>query len=113
MAFVEARRTTLAAGKEAEYERIHSEIPQEIAGALTRCGVLSWRIWRDERRLFHVVETEDGYPIMMARMAQLGPVNPAWDTLIEGLLNSEPGSDAMLSPVWFLSRSVQGLEQQA
>ena len=54
-----ALHTRLAPGKEEEYEKVHAVIPADLDQALREAGVHTWRIWRDGRDLFHVVEVDD------------------------------------------------------
>ena len=54
-----ALHTVLKPGKETDYDRIHAAIPPELDAALRAAGVHQWRIWRDGRDLFHVVECDD------------------------------------------------------
>jgi L-rhamnose mutarotase len=97
------RRTTLRAGTENDYERTHATIPVEVASALQASGVVSWRIWRDGRFLFHAVETSSTYDEMIEAITSLGPVNVEWDDLVGSLLESTPGSDVILKQVWSLT----------
>jgi L-rhamnose mutarotase len=103
-----ARRTTLRPGRELDYERVHATIPEPVARALRRAGVLRWTIWRDGSHLFHTIETRDGYPAMLAALAPMGPLDPAWDALIASLLEPGEGADVVLPAVWSLDGTSQG-----
>jgi L-rhamnose mutarotase len=98
-----ALHTRLAHGKEEEYERVHAVIPTDLDAALREAGVRSWRIWRDGRDLFHVVEVED-----YQRMRQLlrdHPANIPWQERMSQLLEVEDdysGNDMGLHQVWEL-----------
>ena len=61
--------TVLKSGREPDYDRLHQEIPEAVASALREHGVHEWRIWRDGRDVFHLVEVED-YAAMRARLAR-------------------------------------------
>lgn len=95
--------TRLRPGKEAEYERVHAVIPDELDAALRESGVRSWRIWRDGLDLFHVVEVDD-YPAMRRTLAG-HPANVPWQARMAELLDVEDdysGTDSGLSLVWEL-----------
>ncbi|QWF78266.1 L-rhamnose mutarotase [Amycolatopsis sp. CA-230715] len=98
-----ALHTRLRPGKEAEYERVHAVIPDELDAALRESGVRSWRIWRDGLDLFHVVEVDD-YPAMRRTLAG-HPANVPWQARMAELLDVEDdysGTDSGLSLVWEL-----------
>ena len=98
-----ALHTRLKPGKESEYERVHAVIPAELDIALRAAGVSSWRIWRDELDLFHVLEVGD-YAAMRAALRD-HPANVAWQARMAELLDVEDdysGADTGLRPVWEL-----------
>ena len=98
-----ALHTRLKPGKESEYERVHAVIPAELDIALRAAGVSSWRIWRDEEDLFHVVEVED-YAAMRHALRD-HPANTSWQARMAGLLAVEDdysGADTGLHLVWEL-----------
>jgi len=98
-----ALHTRLKPGKESEYERVHAVIPPELDTALRAAGVSSWRIWRDDLDLFHVVEVED-YAAMRAALRD-HPANTAWQARMAELLAKEDdysGADTGLALVWEL-----------
>ena len=98
-----ALHTRLAPGKEEEYEKTHAVIPDELDAALRGAGVHSWRIWRDGRDLFHVVEVED-YRQMRDLMRD-HPANVPWQARMALLLEVEDdysGSDSGIRQVWEL-----------
>src|SRR5690625_6297765 len=64
-----ALHTRIAEGREADYVREHRQIPDDLDPALRRAGVRSWRIWRDGRDLFHLLEVED-YRAMRRQLAE-------------------------------------------
>lgn len=102
---VEGFRTRLRPGAAAEYRRVHASIPEPLAQALVGCGLVSWRIWIDGETLFHAIETRDGRNAMVKRMSLLPPLDPAWDALIDTLVDPEPGSASALDAVWeFVAR---------
>jgi L-rhamnose mutarotase len=82
-----ALHTRLKPGKENEYERVHAVIPGELDIALRAAGVSSWRIWRDELDLFHVLEVDD-YAAMRAALRD-HPANIVWQDRMAELLDVE------------------------
>jgi L-rhamnose mutarotase len=98
-----ALHTKLKAGREADYEREHAVIPAELDAALREAGVHSWRIWRDGRDLFHVVEVDD-YQAMRRALAD-HPANVPWQARMAELLEVEDdysGNDLGIRKVWEL-----------
>jgi L-rhamnose mutarotase len=98
-----ALRTRLAAGKEDEYEKVHAVIPTELDAALREAGVHSWRIWRDGRDLFHVIEVRD-YRHMRSFLRE-HPANLPWQARMARLLEIEDdysGQDSGIPLVWEL-----------
>lgn len=79
-----AFRTTVKAGCEADYDREHEVIPQDLDVALREAGVKSWKIWRDGVDLFHVVVVED-YAHMRAFLEE-HPANIPWQEKINQYL---------------------------
>jgi L-rhamnose mutarotase len=100
-----ALHTRLAPGKEEEYEQVHAVIPEDLDKALREAGVHTWRIWRDGRDLFHVVEVED-YQRMRDLMRD-DPANIPWQARMSELLEVEDdysGNDMGIKLVWELPR---------
>ncbi len=98
-----ALHTRLKAGAEEEYERVHAVIPAELDGALREAGIGSWRIWRDGRDLFHLVEVDD-YRAMRRRLAA-HPANVPWQARMAALLDvpdDYSGDDSGLALMWAL-----------
>ena len=98
-----ALHTRLAAGKEEVYDEVHAVIPAALDAALREAGVFSWRIWRDGRDLFHMVEVED-YQRMRHRLRD-HPVNVEWQARMAELLevpDDYSGNDSGLALVWEL-----------
>ncbi|MDP0396691.1 L-rhamnose mutarotase [Tsukamurella strandjordii] len=98
-----ALHTRLKPGAEAEYDRVHAVIPTELDGALREAGVHSWRIWRDGRDLFHLVEVDD-YRAMRLHLAE-HPANVPWQARMAELLEVEDdysGDDRGIPLVWAL-----------
>lgn len=98
-----ALHTRLKPGKEADYDRVHARISDELDAALRAAGVTGWNIWRSGRDLFHVVEVAD-YQGMRKKLAT-DPVNIAWQAVMGELLEVEDdysGNDMGLSKVWEL-----------
>jgi L-rhamnose mutarotase len=78
-----ALHTRLAPGMEDEYEKIHAVIPVQLDAALRESGVRSWRIWRDGRDLFHVVEVDDYQA--MRQFLRNDPANLEWQAVMARL----------------------------
>lgn len=100
-----ALHTRLKPGKEKEYDEVHAVIPEELAARLRAVGVSDWRIWRNGRELFHLVEVED-YRAMRQALAD-DPVNQAWQERMAELLEVEDdysGDDSGIGGVWSLRR---------
>lgn len=98
-----ALHTKLKPGRETDYERVHAVIPAELDAALREAGVHSWRIWRDGRDLFHVVEVDD-YQAMRRALAD-HPANVPWQARMAELLEVEDdysGNDLGIRKVWEL-----------
>lgn len=98
-----ALHTRLKPGKEAEYDRVHARISDQLDAALREAGVESWSIWRSGRELFHVVEVAD-YQGMRKQLAT-NPVNIEWQAVMSELLEVEDdysGDDLGLAQVWEL-----------
>ena len=98
-----ALHTKLKPGKEADYDREHAVIPADLDEALREAGVHSWRIWRDGRDLFHLVEVED-YQAMRAALRD-HPANIPWQAKMAELLEVEDdysGNDSGIKHVWSL-----------
>lgn len=89
------------------YTRTHRRIPEPVAAALRAVGVVDWRIWRDGLTLFHVIETTDGQDAMGARMAEFGPIDPAWDALIATMLDASAEAQAAPELVWGMDGGAQ------
>ncbi|MBW8764316.1 MAG: L-rhamnose mutarotase [Microbacterium sp.] len=97
---VEGYRTRLRHGAAERYARTHARIPEHLHAALTRCGLVRWRIWVDGETVFHVIETRDGRERMVERMSALPQVDPAWDAAIAALVDDDPDGSAPLPLVW-------------
>ncbi len=98
-----ALHTRLAGGREDEYEAVHAVIPVELDAALREAGVRAWRIWRDGRDLFHVVEVDDYQ--RMRRFLRDHPANVPWQARMAELLDvpdDYSGDDTGLRLVWEL-----------
>jgi len=98
-----ALHTRLKPGREADYDAVHAVIPAELDAALREAGVRSWRIWRDGRDLFHVVEVDD-YRRMRDALRD-HPANVPWQARMAELLDvtdDYSGTDTGLRMVWEL-----------
>jgi len=100
-------RTRLRSGMEAEYERVHADIPPALVERLRAAGVSNWSIWRDGQDLVHLIEVED-YRAMRRSLAD-DPVNAAWQDVVNPLLEADDdysGNDDGVPLVWTLSGQV-------
>ena len=98
-----ALHTRIAEGREEDYDREHARIPDELDAALRAAGVHAWRIWRDGRDIFHLVEVQD-YRAMRRRLAE-DPANQRWQEHINQFLevvDDYGGEDDGIRPVWSL-----------
>ena len=112
-----ALHTKVRAGRVADYEAAHRQVPEELTHAVRAAGVTSWTIWRwgsprasaaergGRTDLFHVLECED-HARLLAELERL-PVNVAWQARMAELLDvvhdySGEGADAGLPVVWEL-----------
>jgi L-rhamnose mutarotase len=96
-----ALHTRLLAGREADYERLHTRVPADLMPALHAAGVRDWRIWRVGQDLFHLVDVAD-YPAMRAALRD-HPANVAWQAAV-GPLHEVPddysGGDDGIRLLW-------------
>jgi L-rhamnose mutarotase len=103
-----ALHTVLKPGRESDYDAIHRTISAELAAALVENGVSDWRIWRDGRHVFHLVDVRD-YHAMRAGLRDL-PVNIAWQEQIAPLFevaDDYAGDDDGLPSVWSLNDQIR------
>ncbi|GAB2998106.1 L-rhamnose mutarotase [Amycolatopsis acidiphila] len=102
-----ALHTQLKPGAEPDYEAIHRGIPADVAAALAEHGVRDWRIWRDGRQLFHLIDVED-YRAMRHALRE-HPANVRWQATV-GPLHAQPddysGADDGLPLLWSLAGQV-------
>ena len=99
-----ALHTRLKPGRESEYEQVHATIPAGLDAALRAAGVHAWRIWRDGRDLFHVVDVDD-YKTMRD-MLRDHPANVPWQARMAELLEMQDdysGTDCGIKLVWELT----------
>lgn len=100
--------TVLRPGHEAAYDEVHRVIPAELLAALRENGVRDWRIWRDGRHCFHVVDVDD-YQAMRRSMAT-HPANIAWQAQVAPLFavpDSYAGDDLGLTLLWSLAEQAE------
>jgi L-rhamnose mutarotase len=99
--------TVLKEGREADYDAVHQVIPEAVARKLRAAGVHDWRIWRDGRHVFHLVDVDD-YQAMRAALKN-DPDNIAWQQTV-GPFFDEPdsyeGDDYGLASLWALSKQL-------
>ena len=101
-----ALHSVLRPGREADYDRVHAEVPAELLGALREAGITEWRIWRSGSHLFHLVDCDD----LAAALRRLDgdPRNHRWQAFISDYVDhfEAPGGPALptsLPQVWTLS----------
>jgi L-rhamnose mutarotase len=83
------------------YDRLHAEVPDDLLQALAEAGVRDWRIWRDGRDVFHVLDVED-YQAMREHLRD-HPANTAWQARVTPLQDTPDdysGDDDGLPFVW-------------
>lgn len=89
----------------AEYERIHREIPAEIAASIRQAGIINMELYRFGQRLFMIMETEDGFSF--ARKQALDEASPrvqAWEKQMWGFQQPVPG--AAPGEKWVLMKQI-------
>lgn len=98
-----ALHTVLRPGCEAEYEGVHQSIPRDVADLLAEHGVRNWRIWRDGRHLFHLIDVED-YQAMRHALRD-HPANVTWQATVGPLhekADDYSGDDDGIRLLWSL-----------
>ena len=79
----------------AEYERIHQDIPAEIAASIRQAGITQMELYRFGQRLFMIMETTDDFSF--ERKQALDAANPsvkAWENRMWGFQQALPGAAA-------------------
>ncbi|MGV3503628.1 MAG: L-rhamnose mutarotase [Adhaeribacter sp.] len=77
----------------AEYERIHRQIPAEIAASIRLAGISQMELYRFGTRLFMIMETDDGFSF--ERKQAMDAANPrvqAWEQQMWGFQQALPGA---------------------
>ncbi|MDP9825680.1 L-rhamnose mutarotase [Kineosporia succinea] len=103
-----ALHTRLHEGSEEAYDRLHATVPEDLAAALVEAGVRDWRIWRDGRDVFHVVDVDDYN--RMRDVLRDHPANIAWQAQVTPLQSTPDdysGDDDGLPFVWSLTQQLQ------
>ncbi|OQO89428.1 L-rhamnose mutarotase [Saccharomonospora piscinae] len=99
-----ALHTVLDHGREADYEAVHETIPADVAAALADNGVRDWRIWRDGRHLFHLIDVADYHAMRDALRDH--PANVRWQATVAPLhakADDYSGEDDGIPLVWSLA----------
>jgi len=102
-----ALHTVLKEGSESTYDELHRAIPTEVAALLREHGVHDWRIWRDGRHVFHLVDVKDYHA--MRRALRDHPDNVSWQETVGPLFDradSYAGDDTGLPFLWSLATQV-------
>jgi L-rhamnose mutarotase len=96
-----ALHSVLKPGREADYDRVHARVPDELLDALRDAGIREWRIWRSGRNLFHLVECDD-FDAALRALAD-DPRDRSWQAFIGDYVAhfEEPANGLPL--VWELS----------
>ena len=87
------------------YDTLHARVPDDLLAALKEAGVRDWRIWRDGRDVFHVVDCDD-YAAMREHLRD-HPANLAWQAQVTPLQSTPDdysGNDDGLPFVWSFAR---------
>jgi L-rhamnose mutarotase len=108
-----ALHTVLTEGHEADYDAVHEVIPEAVARKLRAAGVRDWRIWRDGRHVFHLVDVED-YAAMRAALRD-DPDNIAWQETVGPFFDqpdSYEGGDSGIARLWTLSDQLQDASRE-
>lgn len=103
-----ALHTVLKPGREPDYEAVHETIPADVADALRQHGVRDWRIWRDGRHLFHLVDVED-YQAMREALRD-HPANVRWQATVGPLhekADDYSGDDEGIRLLWSLAEQLR------
>jgi L-rhamnose mutarotase len=102
---VRALHTRLHADATEAYDALHARVPEDLLVALREAGVRDWRIWRDGRDVFHLVDCED-YAAMREHLRN-HPANRAWQAMVTPLQSTPDdyaGEDDGLPFVWSFAR---------
>lgn len=100
-----ALHTRLHADATEAYDTLHARVPDDLLQALKDAGVRDWRIWRDGRDVFHVVDCDD-YAAMREHLRD-HPANIAWQAQVTPLQSTPDdysGNDDGLPFVWSFAR---------
>jgi L-rhamnose mutarotase len=98
---IHALHSVLKPGREADYDRVHARVPDELLSALKESGIRDWRIWRSGRNLFHLVECDD-FDAALRALAD-DPRNQRWQAFIGDYVDHFEDPADGLPLVWQLS----------
>jgi L-rhamnose mutarotase len=99
---IHALHSVLKPGREADYDRVHTRVPDELLSALEESGIREWRIWRSGRHLFHLVECDDFDAALRALDAD--PRNQRWQAFIGDYVDHFEAPANGLPLVWQLTQ---------
>lgn len=80
-----ALHSVLRPGCEADYDRDHARIPDDLRAAFCRVGIRDWAIWRSGRDVFHLVDCDDYHAAIAA--LEDDPANHRWQQVIDGYVD--------------------------
>lgn len=89
----------------AEYERIHQQIPAEIAASIRQAGITNMELYRFGQRLFMIMDTADDFSF--DRKQAQDAANPrvqAWEEQMWGFQQPVPG--AAPGEKWVLMKQI-------
>jgi L-rhamnose mutarotase len=98
---IHALHSVLKPGREADYDRVHARVPEELAQALVDAGIREWRIWRSGRDLFHLVECDDFDAAL--KTLEDDPRDQRWQEFINQYVDHFEAPANGLPLVWQLS----------
>jgi L-rhamnose mutarotase len=89
----------------AEYERIHQQIPSEIAQSIRDAGITNMELYRFGTRLFMIMETDDTFSFERKQaMDEASPRVQEWEAQMWGFQQPVPG--AKPGEKWVLMKKI-------
>jgi L-rhamnose mutarotase len=78
----------------ATYDRYHAAVWPEVVADGRAAGAIRTTIFRDERRLFMVIDADDTFDLAGYAEALSSPRTVEWQELMDALLEDQPGERA-------------------